>query len=281
MAIHPSSSVVAARQVIADRLREILRDAGLTSRELAGRAGWHESKVSRLIHDRTPPSDDDIRAWCVICGAPEEVPNLIAASRNAENAYVEWRRVQRSQKRMQEMRLSLYERTRLFRIYCSDFIPWPLQTPAYMRSVMTRFNDFHGAAATDIEDAVKARIARRKYLANGTRQCRMIIEEPVLRGRFAPDELMVEQLDHLLTIRPTNLSLGIIPARAACAHWHTETFTIYDAERVYIELVSAGVSVTQPREIALYAKVFEEFAAAAVYSDAARELITDAVAALG
>lgn len=281
MAIHPSSGVAAARQVIADRLREILRDAGLTSRELAQRAGWHESKSSRLIHGRAQPSDIDIRAWCETCGVPGEIPNLIAASRNAENAYVEWRRVQRSQKRMQEMRLSLYEQTSLFRFYCSDFIPWPLQTPPYIRSILTRFNDFHEAAATDTDQAVQARIARRKYLANGTRRCRMIIEEPVLRGRFATDQVMAEQLDHLLTIRQPDLSLGIIPARRACAHWHTETFTIYDEERVYIELVSAGITVTQPREIALYLRLFDEFAAAAVYGDAARTLITDAITALG
>lgn len=280
MAVHPSSRVAAARQLIADRLREMLRDAGLTSRALAMQAGWEESKCSRLIHARTPPSDNDIRIWCTICGVPGEIPNLIAASRNAENAYVEWRRVQRSQRRMQEMRLSLYEQTRLFRFYCSDVIPWPLQIPGYMRSLMTRFNDFHDGAATDIEVAVKARVARRRYLADGTRRCRMIIEEPVLRGRFTTKEVMAEQLDYLLTIRQPNLSLGIIPARGACAHWHTETFSIYDEARVFIELVSAGVTITQPHEIALYIRLFDDLASAAVYGDAARVLITEALAAL-
>lgn len=280
MAVHPSSSVAAARQVIADRLREILRDAGITSRELALLAGWDESKCSRLIHGRTPPSDDDIRTWCTICRVPGEIPNLIVASRNAENAYVEWRRVQRSQKRMQEMRLSLYERTRLFRFYCSDVIPWPLQTPAYMRSLMTRFNAFHNGGATDIDEAVKARVARRSYLADGTRRCRMIIEEPVLRGRFATNDVIAEQLGYLLTIRQPNLSLGIIPVSATCSHWHTETFSIYDKARVFIELVSAGVTITQPREITLYINLFEDLDTAAVYGDAARALITEAIAAL-
>lgn len=228
-----------------------------------------------------PPSDDDIRAWCGICGAPGEIPNLIAAIRNAENAYVEWRRVQRSQKRMQEMRLSLYEQTRLFRIYCSDFIPWPLQTPAYIRSVLTRFRDFHEATATDTDEAVQARIARRRYLAGGSRRCRMVVEEPVLRGRFAADDVMAEQLEYLLAVRQPNLSLGIIPAQAACAHWHAETFSVFDEARVFIELVSAGITVTQPREIALYVKLFNELADAAVYGDAARALIADAITALG
>ena len=58
-----SSSVQQARQEIADRLREIRLDAGLTKRAVAAAARWHESKCSRIEHARTPPSDEDIRAW--------------------------------------------------------------------------------------------------------------------------------------------------------------------------------------------------------------------------
>ncbi|MGJ5805501.1 helix-turn-helix domain-containing protein [Streptomyces europaeiscabiei] len=43
-----SSSVQEARQALGRRLREIRKDAGLTARELARRADWHESKCSRL-----------------------------------------------------------------------------------------------------------------------------------------------------------------------------------------------------------------------------------------
>ncbi len=145
---------------------------------------------------------------------------------------------------------------------------------------MTRFNEFHKGGATDIDEAVRARVARRGYLADGTRRCRMILEEPVLRGRFAANEVMAEQLDYLLDIRQPNLSFGIVPVTAACSHWHTETFSIYDEARVFIELVSAGVTITQPREIALYISLFDDLAIAAVYGDAARALVTDAIAAL-
>jgi hypothetical protein len=47
VATNPSSSVAAARDLIAGRLREILRDAGMTSRAVALAAGWDESKCSR------------------------------------------------------------------------------------------------------------------------------------------------------------------------------------------------------------------------------------------
>jgi transcriptional regulator with XRE-family HTH domain len=84
MAISPSSSVRQARAALAQRLREIRLDAGLTARALAFAAGWHESKCSRIEHSRTAPSDADIRLWCLICGAEDQAADLIASSRAAE-----------------------------------------------------------------------------------------------------------------------------------------------------------------------------------------------------
>ncbi|MEU7911295.1 helix-turn-helix domain-containing protein [Microbispora bryophytorum] len=281
MASSPSSSAQQARQAIADRLREILRDSGLTARALAREAGWDETKCSRLIHARTPPSDEDIRRWCAICGVPEEIPNLIAATRNAESAYVEWRRVQRSQKRMQDLGLSLFEANDLYRFYSSNLVPWPLQTPEYMRAIMTRFDEFHQASASDINEAVKTRVARRRFLDNGSRRCAMIIEESVLRNRPFGDDVLRQQLRYLLTgMRQPNLSLGIIPLAAQRSQKLTETFHIYGDTTVSIELVSAIITITQPREIALYVRAFNDLASAAVYGDRAKALITSAISAL-
>ena len=280
MATNTSSSVAAAREVIANRFREILRDSGMTSRAVALAAGWDESKCSRLIHGRTPPSDEDIRAWCTICGVPEEIPNLIAASRNAESAYMEWRRVQRSQKRMQVLRAAQYEQTSLYRIYSSNVVPWPLQTARYMRAMMEHFNRFHEAGNIDIGEGVEERLGRqRRYLGTGERRCDLVIEESVLYDRTFSDEVMREQLAHLLAGSRRGISLGIIARGSSRAYYAAETFSIY-GETVSIETVSAIITVTQPREIALYERCFNELARAAVYGNAARELIAEATAAL-
>jgi len=273
MATYPSTSVGTAREVIASRLREILRDSGLTSRAVALGAGWDESKCSRLLHGRTPPSDSDIRTWCTVCGVPEEIPNLIAASRNAENAYVEWRRVRRSQKRMQDLGLQLFE-ARQYRFYSSNFVLWPLQTPGYMRAVIERFDEFHSGSAPDIAAAVAARVDRLRFLDDPARRCALVIEEAVLHSRLFDDEVMTGQLRHMLSMmgRP-NISLGVIPLRARRQQEPTETFHMYDEHTVSIELVSAIVTVTQPSEIALYVRCFNDLAQAAVYGGAARELI--------
>lgn len=267
---------------MADRLLEILRGSGLTARALARQAGWDETKCSRIVHARTPPSDEDIRTWCTICGVPEEIPNLIAASRNAESAYIEWRRVQRSQARMQKLRLDVYEGTNLYRIYCNHVLPWPVQTAAYMRALMEGFNSFHEGAATDIDEAVKARLARQKLLKGNSRRCAMLIEETVLRDRFAHNDVIRQQLQHLLACtRRAPLSLGIVPLGAVrSAYRPTETFSIYGDQMVVVELVGAAVNITQPREIHLYEKAFNDLAGAAVHGAAARVLIANALEVL-
>jgi transcriptional regulator with XRE-family HTH domain len=282
VATNPSSSVAAARDLIAGRLREILRDAGMTSRAVALAAGWDESKCSRLLHGRTPPSDDDIRAWCTICGVPEEIPNLIAASRTAESAYIEFRRVQRSQKRMQVLRAAQYAQSRHYRIYASNVVPWPLQTASYMRAMMEHFDRFHEAGNIDITEGVQERLTRqRQYLGKGVRRCELIIEESVLYDRTFGADIMHEELAHLLA-GPywPGLSLGIIPRGGARGYYAAETFSIY-GDTVAIETVSAIITVTQPREIALYERCFADLSRAAVYGGAARDLVTQALAALG
>lgn len=281
MATSPSSSAAQARQAIADRLRELLRDASLTSRALAQAAGWEESKCSRLLHGRTPPSDEDIRLWCTICGVPDEIPNLIAASRNAESAFLEWRRVKRSQKRMQELTNALHEESTLYRFYSSNLIPWPLQTPDYMRAMMTRFSVFHRAPVPDIEDAVKARVARKRYLRKGERTCAIIIEETVLRNRIFDQDVLRGQLEHLLIgMRQANISLGILPMDRARRQKPAETFHLYDAKTVSIETISAIITITQPSEVDLYVRCFTELADDAVYGNEARALISRALEAL-
>jgi hypothetical protein len=54
-------------------------------------------------------------------------------------------------------------------------------------------------------------------------------------------------------------------------------FWIFDDREVQIETYSAAVRITQPREIALYAKVFEHYPRRAVYGQQAADLISEAI----
>src|SRR5260370_24430753 len=126
-------------------------------------------------------TDADIQVWCRVCGAQREAPDLIAASRSADSMYVEWRRLTRTGLRhTQDARRPLYERTRLFKVYCSTVVPGFLQTPAYASALLLANSGFH-ATPDDVEDAVRARMSRNRIVQSPGHQFAMLIEEAVVR----------------------------------------------------------------------------------------------------
>ncbi|WP_180687670.1 helix-turn-helix domain-containing protein [Streptomyces gossypiisoli] len=278
---YPSTALDAARRAIAEQLREIRRDAGLTGREVAARAGWQPSKVSRLQSATTAPSDEDIRAWCTACGAEDRIPDLLAANRTADSMYVEWRRVQRTGlRRLQESRVPLYERTRQFRVYSSTVIPGFLQTYEYAAALLGSIARVHGTP-DDVADAAAARVERSHIIREGDHRFGILLEESVLRHVVGDATTMAGQLGYLLSVMALpSVSVGIVPAGQPRDMWTLETFTVFDEGRVHIELLTAAITVTTPGEVAQYAHAFEEMAALAVYGARARSLISAAIDSL-
>ncbi|MFF3440268.1 helix-turn-helix domain-containing protein [Streptosporangium sp. NPDC002721] len=278
MGISPSSSAQQARQRIAQRLREIRLDAGLSARAIAKEAGWHESKSSRIEHARMVPSAGDIRAWCRACGVEDQAADLIAASRTADSMYVEWERLQKSGlRRLQESKVPLYEGTRHFRVYCSNVIPGLFQTRDYAGALLSSISTFRGVP-NDVEDAVAARVARSRVLHQGDHRFAVLMEEWVLRCRVGDAEVMAGQLRHLLTVMSLpSVSLGVIPFTAPRRMWPVEAYNIFDETLVQVELLSAAVNVTQPDEVSQYVRGFAELAGIAVYGAGARSLIAAAI----
>ncbi|MCW2890371.1 MAG: family transcriptional regulator [Streptosporangiaceae bacterium] len=277
----PSSSAQAARQALADRLREIRLDVGLSARELSASAGWNQAKTSRIEHAQQPVTQADIRTWCSACEADDQAEDLIASLRAVEGAYVEWRRVERTGlRRLQETYVPLYERTRWFRVYQSHVIPGFLQTAGYAEALLGAITAFRNIP-NDVGAAAAARVRRQRVLYS-ERRFVFLIEEAVLRYGVGDAGAMAGQLWHLLdAIAMPSVSLGIIPASvSARPMWTVEGFTIFDEAEVNVELLTAKITVTAPSEIAVYAKAFGELSRLAVHGDAARALITLAIDAL-
>jgi transcriptional regulator with XRE-family HTH domain len=277
----PSSSVHRARQALADRLREIRLEAGLTSTALAAAAGWHRTKVSKLEYAVTSPSATDIDVWCALCDAQDQAADLLASARAVDSMYVEWRRRQRTGlRRLQESYLPLFEQTTLFRVYQPAVIPGQFQTSEYATMLMRRIIEFEGIP-DDTEAAVAARIERQRVLYSGDRRFAVVLEESVLRTSFGGAEVMAGQLDRLMAVASLpRVSLGIIPASVDRGICPMPGFSIYDEHLVQIELPSAELTITQPHEIEVYERTFAALQEMAVYGAAARARILAALEAL-
>ncbi|MFI1676541.1 helix-turn-helix domain-containing protein [Streptomyces sp. NPDC020607] len=283
MAVSPSSSAQQARQALADRLAELCRDAGLTGSDLAERCEWSRSKSSRIMNGRTPPSADDIRAWCRATGAEEHTEDLIASLRAAEGMWVDWRSMERAGlRRAQEARLPLYERTRWFRSYSSWLVPGLIQTYGYTEAVL-RAVQRRRVPVDDVADAVAARMDRQRVLYEGRRRFAFLVEESVLHNGYGDEETQAEQLERLRSLADGELahvSLGVVPSRLARSRMPVEGFWLYDKAQVNVELVSGYLTITQPSEIKAYADTFAELADTAAYGAKARALIAQALAPL-
>jgi transcriptional regulator with XRE-family HTH domain len=282
MSLSPSSSAHEARRALGRRLKAIRTDADLSARELASRAGWGETKVSKLQNAVYFPSDDDLRTWARLCGVSEQIPDLIATAHNAEEMYVEWRqRGRHGLRAAQESAVPLYERTRHFRVYEASVVPGLLQTPEYARAIISKGISYLGIP-DDTEEAVAARMRRQSVLHRDAHTFAFLLEESGLRSRVADDDVMAAQYGHLLKLSTSpRLSLGVIPMSVRRAMYSTEGFWIFDSERVLVEILSAEITVTQPREIELYERTFVELAELAVYGSDCHALIASAVTALG
>jgi len=283
MPIPPSSSSAwQARQTLGARLGEIRTDAGLTGRALAYLCGWHESKVSRIEHAKTTPSAGDIRAWCEHCGALAEADDLVAFLRSVEGMFIEWRRMERTGLRhAQESVLPLWQRTRLFRTYSPWLVPGAIQTQGYTQAVLRAIAE-RRELPDDVEDAVAVRADRLRLLREGGRRFFVLMEEPVLRNVIGGTDVMAGQLGHLITVASLpSVSLGIIPMGLdRDVMWPVEDFWIFDDKQVNVELVSGWLTITQPREITMYAQTFARLSDLAARGPHARKLITAAIDAL-
>jgi hypothetical protein len=256
-------------------------DAEISARELAVRCHWHESKTSRIENARTAPSGSDIRAWCRACGADDRAADLIEANRQSAEASVEWQRLQRAGlRRLQESVTTLYRRTRLFRVYCSDVVPGFLQTPAYASALLSSIAAFR-AIPDDVSDAVEARMKRNSVVTEGDHRSSFVLEESVLRYRIADTDTMAGQLGHLLSAMTfPRVSLGIIPFSAQRSLWPVATFTIFDTNRVHADSLEAAHGLTQPSQVDLYLRAFDRLSQCAVHGAAARSLLANALTAL-
>lgn len=270
-----------AREALGVRLRDIRHDAGLTGRALAANAGWHYTKVSKLEHGVINASENDVRTWCRICNAEDQIPDLVAAVRSIDTMFVEWRRQLRSgTKRRQKESVRFEAETTFFRAFEPMFIPGLLQTAEYAAALLTSFIDFHGLP-DDVDDGVEARMERQKILYRGEHRFHMVFCETALTLGIAPADVLVGQLDRLLaTSTLPRVHMGIIPTRATHKFLPLHGFWILDNTTVLIETISAEIKLTQPRDIAVYAKAFERLASSAVYGRDARSLITSALRSL-
>jgi len=264
-----------AARILAARLRQLLAESPLNTVTLAAEVGWAKSKVSKIQNGVQIPTEKDIRVWCTATGNAESIPDLIAAVRNIDDLYIQWRRIEQTGlRRVQESFNTRYEGASEFRIFQHSPIPSLLQTPAYAKAHLTSIAEFR-EVPNDVDAATEERLKLQQHLADGTKRFSFVVSEAALYAPMLDADGMREQLDRLLYFvgGQVNVSLGILPLRAPRAVWPWEGFWIYDTNEVRPDLVAGQIRNRQPADVAHYLKTFELLVEASAYGRTAQNLI--------
>lgn len=243
---------------------------------MAAATGQHFTRVSKIENGVQAPTDTDIKDWCRVCGAEDQVPDLIATARAVESAYLEFRRQMRAgMKRVVGAHTEKrYEQTDLFRIYEHNVVPGLFQTAAYSAAMLEFWIDFLDAP-NDLDAAVASRMDKQRIIYKPSKRFLAVIEEQALRTWFGTAETQAEQLHHLLEVMslPT-VALGVIPLMRERTAVGSAGFWIFDKSLVALETPTASIEVTRPQEIDLYVRMFEHLKASAEFGKAARSLVS-------
>ncbi|TMQ90848.1 helix-turn-helix domain-containing protein [Actinomadura soli] len=275
------TSVHEARAALGRRLRELRTAAGLSGRRLAESLSWPPSKVSKLENGKQTPTDDDIHGWTRATSSENETEALLASLRTLEVQHAEWQRQLRVGLKPHQLEISdLDARTRHFRAFESTFIPGLLQTAEYARYRFAQSNAVF-TIRNDIDEAVAARVRRQDILYQPDKRFHLVLTEAALRYRLCPPEVMLGQLDRLVSLSTLpNVKLGVIGFETAYVVAPAHGFWILDADRVMVETFSAELNLAQPQELSLYSSIFDSLAGVAGYGRSARAIINRAIDAL-
>jgi transcriptional regulator with XRE-family HTH domain len=206
--------VSAAYRELGGMLRRVREKAGLTATEVARLLGWPLTTISRMENGRRTSTTTDVIQYVVMCGmtAPEVKP-LVEFTRLAERKQGYYLSDERIGGSLQS--LIFHESSATHVIGCEpQVIPGLLQTADYARALVTAVDS--DIAEDWVAGVVRTRMDRRRilYLSNPA-QFTFYIHEQALRLRVGTDELMHEQLLHLvLTTALDNVTVRIVPSAA-------------------------------------------------------------------
>jgi len=278
----PLSSVAEARKELGLRLRQIRKAAGLTGQAVAKATGQHFTRVSRIENGVQPPTERNIRDWCTVCGAEDQIPELIAMSRTVETAYQEWARMSRAgMRRLGDLHsVATYRLTTTFRIHEPIVLPGIFQTETYIRQMLAFWYDFLDAP-NDADAVVTMRAERTAIALQPSKRIAVVLGEQALHTRRGTPDDHAHQLTHLLSLmRLPFISVGVIPADVQRHAIATIGFWIFDNNAVALETPTAAIKITRPKEVAQYVAMFNKLQREAVYGDEARRLIATILANL-
>jgi transcriptional regulator with XRE-family HTH domain len=254
---------------LAQALRELRHEAGLTQDAVGARMGWHTSKLFRLENARSPRVD-----WLDV----KELMEMYGVRSPHREALIQLARDARMRGWWTPYRdvftgsyVALEDESSAMRLYCPELVPGLLQTEDYARAVIRAVRP--GYDEESVERRVTARRARQKELLDriSPPELALVLNEAVLRRLVGGEHTMAAQLRALADAaqRP-GVMLQVLPFSAG-AHASLEGGFVLiefpeetDPDVVYVEGIMGDIYLESVEEVKRYQSAFERNQAVAL-----------------
>jgi transcriptional regulator with XRE-family HTH domain len=247
---------------LAQALRELRHDAGMTQDAVAERMGWHSSKLFRLENARSPRVDWlDVRELLDLYGVPSPHREaLIQLARDARMMgwWTPYRDV------FTGSYVALEDEASVMRLYHPELIPGLLQTEHYARAVIRAVRP--GYDEESVERRVTARLARQKALLDreSPPELLCVLNEAVVRRQATDAHVRMGQLRALTDAadRP-RLTIQVLPFSAGAHAGLEGGFVLIefpsqqDPDVVYVEGIMGDIYLESVEEVKRYQSAFE------------------------
>lgn len=239
-------------------LRELREASGKEAKAVSRGALMSPSKLSKIETGKASASVADVERILTTIGVSEEIKaKYMAAARAQATEATAWRLYRRlGLHRKQQQIRALEGSMGALKLFQPSLVPGLLQTPEYVRAVLSR----KGLGEDALVRAIAARLDRQQVLYDSTKALRFVLTESVIRWRLLPAAMMAGQLDRLISVsRLPNVDIRIVPLDMGQIDVPGHSFVIRDDRVVTVETVHAEMIVTDPRDVELYLQKFHGF----------------------
>lgn len=242
------------RDRLAQTLRQLRHDSGLTGVQAAQQSGMSQPKISRIENGTTVPTAEDVETLCWLYGTATDLSNELTELADSLHRHTESARaIMRGGAWRKQRQIARVEHdARLLRFFQPATVSGLLQTTEFTREIYGL-----SLADADLQRSMSALAERQQILQERSKRFTFILTEGALRWRLCPDEVMAAQIHHIVDLagRP-NIRIGIIPFTTRVSEAPLHGFEIFDQRLVTVGLETATITITDARDIQYYLKLF-------------------------
>jgi transcriptional regulator with XRE-family HTH domain len=273
----PVGPTTRRRQLGAD-LRRLRESKGLTLEEAGARVGISKATLSRYETKEGTVKWPAVDALCREYGASDA--ERLALVELAKGAKIQgwWRSLADPIPESMNLMLTLEDEVVREDHYACMYVPGLLQTRAYAEAV-------HRASEVqcperEVQHMVDIRMKRQELLdRDEPPRIWCVIDEAALRRQVGGREVMREQLGHLLALteRP-HVTVQVLPFSKGAHAAAVGSFAILrgptpDLDVAYVDLLSGGLFMEKPQELARYRLAFEYLSAQALDLESSTDIV--------